>query len=345
MIALGAASVVAFGSKNVLAQSKPPERLHPELVDRNWGPRVQAAWQRAFALDWNGARARFDTLHRDQPDAVEPLIGLGFVARGSGRPAEARRYFREALALDPTSVDARDQLAAAEWDRPGRFEIGGGTQRFNGETKATGNVAVVVPVTPVFTVAAGAGILGGGDPLRGIFVDSIDGAPRTTVVSGGIVVKPTSRITANVRSEQWSAAGNSETFLWIDGAFRISNGATVRAGARPLSGDNGATQIIGGVDMAPIKQALVSLDVFHGTEPAPFEARTIARVFVTALPNNRTTFRVGAVRDIDDDLSATTFAGSLGWMATPTRGVRVDASNRTGAFAQTSGSISLLVRW
>jgi hypothetical protein len=345
MRALYVAALVVIASGKISAQTRPPERLHPELVDRNWGPRVQGAWQRAFALDWNEANALFEALHRDQPDAVEPVIGLGFVARGRGRFADARRHFRDALALDSTSVDARDQLAAAEWDRPGRFEVGGGAQRFNGETKTTASVVAVVPITPAFTVTAGGGVFGAGDPLRGIFVDSINGASRTTMVSGGVVVKAGPRVTFGARGERWAGGGNTETFAWGEAALRLTTSASIRAGVRPVAGDNGATQIVGGVDLAPTPKALVSVDVTQGTEPAPFEARTIARLFVTALPNNRTTLRAAVVRDIDDDLSATTLGAAITWLATPARGVRIDVSNRTGAFAQTLGSISLLLRW
>jgi hypothetical protein len=339
------AALVVIGSGNISAQTRPPERLHPELVDRLWGPRVQAAWQRAFALDWKVADSLFAALHRDQPEAVEPVIGLGFVARGAGRFADARRLFRDALALDSTSVDARDQLAAAEWDRPGRVEVSGGAQRFNGETKTTANVTTVVPITPTFTITAGGGVFGAGDPLRGIFVDSAIGASRTTMVSGGVVVKAGQRVTLGARGERWAGGGNTETFAWGEAALRLSTKASIRAGVRPVAGDNGATQVIGGVDLSPSAKALVSVDVTQGTEPAPFEARTIARLFVTALPDRRTTLRAAFVRDLGNDLSATTLGASIAWLATPTRGVRIDASNRTGAFAQTLGSISLLVRW
>src|SRR3954462_5875763 len=58
MRALCVAALCTFLSGNVVAQTRPPERLHPELVDKNWGPRMQAAWQRAFAMDWSGAAAQ-----------------------------------------------------------------------------------------------------------------------------------------------------------------------------------------------------------------------------------------------------------------------------------------------
>jgi len=164
-------------------------------------------------------------------------------------------------------------------------------------------------------------------------------------VSGGAVVTPVSGLTLTARAERWSAAGSSDTFLWTDAAVRLSSVATAHAGARPVSGRNGAARITGGVDVVPMAHGLLSLDVSQGAHAAPFEARTIARAFATARPNERTTIRVALVRDVDPRLSATTGAISAGWFATPTTGLRVDLSRRAGAFAQTSAGVALILRW
>ena len=322
-----------------------PERLHPELADSTWGRRMTAAWQRAFARDWTDAAERFGALHREQPDAVEPLIGLGFVARGSRDLPAARRYFRDALALDPGSLDARTQLTAAEWDRRGRVELGGGAQRFGGATKATLAAAAVVPVNELLAITAGGGVFGGGDALRGIFLDSASAGARTTMVSAGAVVTPVTNLTITARAEQWSAAGTSDTFVWTDAAVRLSSVVSVRAGARPVSGQNDAARINGGVDLVPVTSGLLSLDVSQGVHGSPFEARTIVRAFAAALPNERTTLRAAFVRDIDPRISATTGAASVAWFATTTTGVRLDLSRRSGAFAQTSAGLTLVLRW
>jgi hypothetical protein len=322
-----------------------PERLHPELADSTWGRRMAAAWRLAFARDWSGANQRFGALRAEQPDAVEPLIGLGFVARGAGDPATARNYFRDALALDPTSTDAKTQLDAADWDRPGRGEVGGGAQRFGGATKSTAAAGVVVPLNPVATLTAGGGVLSGGDPLRGIFLDSTGAGTRTTMVSGGAVFTPLFGLTLNARAEYWSGGGKSQTFVWTEAAVRMSSIASIHAGARPVSGENGAARLIGGVDVVPVEHGLLSVDVSQGVHAAPFEARTIVRGFATATPDQRTTLRAALVRDVDPNLSATTGAASIAWLATPTIGFRVDYSQRSGAFAQTSAGVALLFRW
>ena len=40
-----------------------------------------------------------------------PVMGLGLVAALTGRPAEAQKYFEEAIAIDPTDRDSRESLA------------------------------------------------------------------------------------------------------------------------------------------------------------------------------------------------------------------------------------------
>jgi hypothetical protein len=105
----------------------PRERVHPEMVDRRWGPRVAAAWQAAFARHDADARRAFETLHRDQPQAVEPMLGLGFVARATNDRAAARRWFRAALEVEPNSESAKEQLTAMEWDRPTYVAASGGS--------------------------------------------------------------------------------------------------------------------------------------------------------------------------------------------------------------------------
>lgn len=305
---------------------------------------MTAAWQRAFARDWSAAAAAFDALHREQSDAIEPLIGQGFVARGAGDRAAARRFFRDALALDPTSTDARTQLAAAEWDRPGLVEIGGGAQRFGGATKATVVGTAVMPINGVVAITAGGGVFGGGDALRGIFLDSTSAGVRTTMITGGAVVRPIDNLTLTARAETWTGAGNTDTFLWTDAAVRLGSALAAHAGVRPVSGRNDAARASAGIDLVPVTNGLVSVDVSQGVHSSPFEARTIVRAFA-GVPAGRVPVRFGIVRDVDPSISATTGAASIGWFATPMTGVRLDLSRRSGAFAQTSAGLSLVLRW
>src|SRR5262249_43385745 len=154
----------------------------------------------------------------------------------------------------------------------------------------------------------GGSILGSGDALSGIFLDSTGTGTRTTMISAGAVITALSNLTLNARTEYWSGGGNSQTFVWTEAVVRLSSIASIHPGARPVSGDNGAARVIGGVDVVPVTHGLLSVDVSQGAHAAPFEARTIVRGFATATPDERTTLRAAVVRDIDPNLSATTGA-------------------------------------
>jgi Flp pilus assembly protein TadD len=51
--------------------------------------------------------ARWRTI---EPRSSRPLVGLGLIAAYTGRPAEARQYFLQAIAADPTDATARQSL-------------------------------------------------------------------------------------------------------------------------------------------------------------------------------------------------------------------------------------------
>ena len=56
----------------------------------------------------------FERARSLQPRSTRPLIGLGMMATLEGRHDEARRYFREAVELDPDDAGAKDALSKAE---------------------------------------------------------------------------------------------------------------------------------------------------------------------------------------------------------------------------------------
>lgn len=331
---------------SLAAQSPPRERVHPEMVDRTWGARTRAAWELAWARHWNAAREAFEQLRRDQPDALEPRLGLAFVARGSGRYAEARRWYNEALALEPESRDVRDQLEAARWDRPAMLDLAAGSTTANGARTSDWSASAVIPVDPRLSLTARAGALGAGDPIRGIFLDSASGGGvRATVASVGAVVRPVERVTAVARFERWSAGGSSEQYLWLDGAVRASDRVTAHATLRPMSGRNGATQVGAAADVLVATGHVITGEFVRGLEAAPFEARSQVRGFYQITPNVRSAVRLGVVRDIDPNLSATTGAAAATWYVTPTMGVRAEATTRSGAFARNSVGLGLIIRW
>ncbi len=58
----------------------------------------------------------FERARALQPRSTRPLIGLGMMSALAGRQDEARRYFREAVDLDPGDEGARTALARLEAD-------------------------------------------------------------------------------------------------------------------------------------------------------------------------------------------------------------------------------------
>lgn len=347
-LALGALAPVARPLA-LLAQASPGSqnpRVHPELADTTWGRRTHAAWELAYKHDWAGARNAFEALRKEQPDAIEPRLGLAFVARGSGDYPQARRWYRSAIDADPSSTDARQQLAVAEWDRPAELAATAGQTTASGNTTADASIGLVLPIDPQFTVTARAGALGGGDPVHGILLTPGNGkSVSATVVSGGLVVRPTARTAVSARYDRWSASGTSESYLFLDGGVRATDALTLRVSLRPVSGNTSAPQFGGGVDLLVAPGNLVTLEASQGTRAAPFEARSQVRAFYQLTPSVRGSVRLGLVRDIDPALSATTGVASGTYYFVPRFGVRAEALTRGGAFARNSVALGVVTRW
>lgn len=333
---------------SLVAQAVAParERVHPELVDSTWGRRTHAAWEQAWGQHWGAARDAFERLRAEQPDALEPRLGLAFVARGRGQYDEARAWYARALAVDPSNADVRAQAEAARWDRAGLVDLSAGSTSANGARTSDWSAAVVLPVDPRLSLTARAGALGGGDPIRGIFLDSArGGGVLATVVSGGAVVRPLEVLTLSGRFDRWSAGGTTEQFLWLDGAVRLTDRVTAHGTLRPVSGRTGSTQVGGAVDLAVATGHVLTTEFVHGIDAAPFEARSQVREFYQYTPSVRASVRAGVVRDIDPRLSATTGALAGTWYLTPATGIRAEGTTRSGAFARSSAGVGLVLRW
>ena len=319
------------------------ERRHPELVDTTWGPRARAAWDLALARHYSDARQRFELLHREQPDAVDPQLGLAFVARGEGRISDARRWLREAYTAESTA-DIAAQLEAAEWDRPGALELLGGATHAGGRTTSDWSVGAVVPVDPRVALTGRAGAIGGGDPLRGIFLDSI-GAAQARMVSGGVVVRPIDGTTLTGRFERWTSTGRSQNFLFLDLAQRLGSVVTAHVGARPQSGSFGSPQVSGGLDFLVAPGQVATIEASQGIRGTPFEARTQVRAFYLFAPSVRASMRLGVIRDVDPSISATAGVASGSVFINPHTGIRLELLARRGSFERSSADAGFVLRW
>lgn len=302
-----------------------------------------SAWQEAWAKRWPQANAAFAALHREQPYAVEPMLGLGFVARAEGRRADARRWLSQASAVEP-SADVRAQLEATEWDRPTMVDLSAGVAAVSGTQQTEWSAGVVAPVTDQLAVNARFGVLGAGDPLRGI-LPSLNAGGRATVVAAGAAVRPRDGLTLSGRLERWASPSTSDTFLWLDGASAVGSLATVHLLARPVSGSAGAARMGAGVDALLHGGHLLSAEIMQGVRGAPFEARTTARLTDIYSPFRDATFRFGVVRDADRRFAATTAVATATRYLSSRAGVHVDAAVRGGAFARNSFGTGLVVRW
>ncbi|MEO7085907.1 MAG: hypothetical protein ABI442_19360 [Gemmatimonadaceae bacterium] len=323
----------------------PRERVHPELVDSTWGPQTAAAWEIAHARHWDEARAKFAALHQTHPDGLEAMVGLAFVARATGDREEARRWYRAAAAVEP-SDDIRKQLEATEWDRPGSVDVGGEGARVGSRTVADYAVAFVVPVTQQYSLSGRAGVLGAGDPLRGIFIDSTkSGSSSARVLSIGGVARPTNFLTFTARVEYWSSPGENQTFLWFDATSRFAQIFGVRFGVRPLGGRTGAPQVSAATDFSLAQNQVLTLEVVQGTKAALFEPRTQIRAFYYAAPTVRQVIRAGLVRDTGPANQATTGFLSGTQFLNPTFGIRAEFSARRGAFERTTAGGGVVFRW
>jgi hypothetical protein len=323
----------------------PRERVHPEMVDTSWGPGTAAAWKLAQARQWDDARSHFLALHQAHPDGLEAILGLAFVARATGARAEARRWLRAAMALEP-SKDIRDALEATEWDRPGNVDVVGEAARVNNETIADWSLAAVVPVVERFAFTGRVGELGAGDPLRGIFLDSAaTGRISARVMSIGGIARPLDNLVMTARVEYWSTPGDNETYVWFDATERFGQYLGVRVGMRPLGGRFGAPQVNVATDLRLSQHQSMALEVIQGTHATPFEPRTMVRAFYFATPTVSEIVRAGIVRDVDPINSATTAFVSGTQFLNPTFGIHVDLSARRGVFERSAAGAGVVFRW
>ena len=335
---------VVAGAQRPGAATPSREQIHPEFVDSTWAKRTAAAWQLAFSSHWEGARANFMALHREQPAAVEPLLGLGFVARATSQRAAARDWYRLALDIEP-SADTRKQLEIVEWDRPAVVAISVGATRFGGTTSSDWSGSIVLPLSAKLSLNARAGAIGSGDPFRGIFLDSTrGGGARARLVSGGVVLHPVDGVWLSGRADRWRADGRNEDFLWLDAARRINDWLVARVGVRPLSGATGAPQVNAAADIIFTGQHVVTIAAQQGIRDAPFEARTEARVFYLLTPNVRQTFRVGVVRETGTRVTATTGILAGSWYPRSTAGIRLEMLARHGVYGRTYANVGLMLR-
>jgi hypothetical protein len=335
----------AGGSLGAQQVGSETPRVHPELVDTTWGRRVMAAWQLAWASRWIEARQAFGALHEEQPEAVEPMTGLGLVARGLGRLREARNWYGIALLAEPSSADNRRERDLLEWQRPASIEIETGSTRVNGVATTDLSTTLVLPLWPEFELLARAGMLGAGEPLVGILPNAALPGTRSTVLGIGAVIRPSGNVTLTPRLEEWTTGPRHDRFLWLDGAIPLSIHFTALLGVRPLSGSTGAAQVSAGANLVIDARQVLTMQGVAGTRAAPFEARDELRAFYALTPTLRESFRIGLVRDLDPALSATTGVGSASYAITPWLVVRGDLSVRTGAFARKSFGLALVDRW
>lgn len=321
------------------------DRVHPELVDSTWGRRVTAAWQLVWASHWVEARGAFGALHEEQPAAVEPMTGLGLVARGLGRLREARSWYGRALVAEPTSAGNRRQLDLLQWERPASIEVEAGATHVNGVPTTDFSTTLVLPLRPEVELLARAGTLGAGEPRVGVVPNAAQPGTRSTVLGIGAVIRPSGDLTLTPRLEEWTTGPRHDLFLWLDGAFPLSTHVTALLGVRPLSGSTGAVQASAGANLVISTGQVLTVQGVAGAHATPFEARDELRAFYAMTPTLRESFRIGLVRDLDPALSATTGVGSASYAITPWLVVRADLSARAGAFARNSLGLALIDRW
>jgi len=354
LVRLTAAAVAAallIAPRCAVAQSDPapspaPSEHSSEETRTTWAGRVKAAWDLSDDHKWKDAEARFDALHHERPDAVDPLIGLGVVARGEGRYGVARQRFREALAIDSTSEKAKKLLKDAEWDRPLTLELEAGSSATQGSVTGTSGANAVVPVNPTLSLTGRMEIVGGGDAIRGVFLNPASAAVRQYVVSAGVIARPTESLTLTARGERWMPLGDTaQNYLYLEGALETSDHLVVHATASPIAARNGSPQFGGAVEYTVRRSQVLGFEFSQGIRQAEFDARTVAHVSYAVDPSRSIAYEVGVVRDIDRRFSATTGIGSFTWYARPAFGIHSEVSDREGQFASRSATAGIVLRW
>jgi hypothetical protein len=343
LVALALAGFPADGR----AQRRPfvAARVHPELVDTTWGPRMQTAWRLAWAGRWSDADEAFSTLRREQPDAMEPYVGLAFVARGQLRFDAARRYYRDALVREPGADDVRRQAEELEWVRPGAVEALIGRSASATTSSDLLSVDVVAPVRRGITLLGRGGAFAAGDPLRASPSGRADSA-GATLVGVGVVLQLTTDLWLTPRIERWSARGTTNVYGWLDGAYRVAGRLSLLASIRALNGAGGAPMFAGGGEMAITRSG----DVFtiygvHALRPTVWESRNQFRAFFTGAATRRILYRVGGVAERGGTVSAVTLAAGATYLPEPRLGLRVELARRTGFASQQSALVGLVTRW
>lgn len=358
--------IVAGGCMPPAAEAQRSDpRVHPERVDPTWGGRMTSAWHLAWAQRWREAEASFSALRSEQPDAMEPLVGLAFVARAQTHYGEARQYYAEALARDSTSADVHRQALATTWERSGWFDVRmgrtffpgtGGAPLVSGHLAATLSPQLVV-LGRAASFAGGAPFdVGGGGPARSIGCSSAGEGPpaasmapmntRASVYEVGAAMHPSASVWLTPRLERWSAASGEDVLGWVDGAYKPGDNFTVLGGVRPLDGRLGAPQVSAGAEIA-VNRAGDVLTVYgaHGLRATCVESRDFFRAFFTGAPVRRMRYQLMLAEERGPPFSAMVVAASATFLTSPTRGLRADVSRRTGAFAQTTISSGVVMRW
>jgi hypothetical protein len=319
-------------------------RVHPELVDSTWGPRMQAAWRLAWDRRWREADEAFVGLQREQPDAMEPWVGRAFVARGQLRLASARGFYEEALAREPTAVEVRRQALAIEWARVGSVEALVGRAAGLGDETGLGSVDLVVPVRSDLTVLARGGSMVGSSPLQpspGGRVDSV----AAVLLSVGLVVHPTDDLWITPRFERWSVPGEDAVYGWLDAAYRVGRRVSVLASVRALSA-KGAPVFGAGAEVAMSDAGdVLTLYALQALRPAEREARHQLRVFLTSALSRRMLYRAGAVVERGGAVSAGTIVLGTTYLLAAPVGLRLELSQRNGFAPQQSILGGLVLRW
>jgi hypothetical protein len=345
----GSATVVQQGGRSTPAAPSADPRVHPELADSTWGPRMRSAWSAAWAGRWHDAEAAFSALHDEQPDAMEPYVGLGFIARAGMRYDAARQYFAEALAREPAASDVRRQALALRWDRPGSAELRvGAAAPPGGAPSALASINVVAPLTPSLSLLLRAGSFGFDDPreLSGPRVDTGTTSRRAQVLGGGAILHPTASLWITPRLEWWSTPEGG-LFGWIEGAYKpVGRRFAILGGARPISGHGRSPQVGGGAEvMSEDGSSVLTLYGMHGLRADTLESRDLLRAILTHSTSAAMTYQLATSAELGSPFAATTVSAGVVYLTSPRLGVRTEIASRMGAVPRNSLCTALVVRW
>jgi cytochrome c-type biogenesis protein CcmH/NrfG len=324
--------------------------LYQQVLDRE-PSHIGARVGLAFALAWQGhlerARSLFRELLGANPLSVDAWNGLGFVDRAALRREDAEAAYQRALELDPQNKDATAALKELRWDRRAVVRALGGRIVVPGaDSQARPRIDVTYELSPGVTIGGGyqryafGAVLpiGGGEPVNGRTEDSLE---------ADAILRPSRRFTLGNSIYTFFSDETKRGVVWEEAVFALTGRISLIGDFRPAFSSSEPHWLLAGAVGTTIAlttgsrigvRALVAADT-------AYEPRLTLLADYGASFSRRFQMQLSAAHSGSDERFAFTSVGATAtWLMTPSVGLTVIASDRTGTFERSTILLGIVVR-